>query len=131
MVTPSGRSVTDCTTLRPAIGSVYLGTRKASSRSWSHLRGQDQSSRRPSSVPIAIARRPTAERNIPGRAGPRRARGDSPRENHGIVVAVESNTRRVTAGGAPGARGGGSWEDALRVTAAVSATARINDEYLE
>src|ERR1043165_6910726 len=106
MVIPSGRSSARTATARPAIGAVYLGTWKESSRSWSHLTGQDQSSSGPSSVPIAVARRPAAERNAPGRAGPASARGDGPSGKAGMVV-PESGRVAVTAGGAPGARGGG------------------------
>src|SRR5262245_53321627 len=106
MLIPSGRSVTARATARPGIAALYFGIRNESSKSWSHLRGQDQSSSEPSSVPIAMALRPTAERYIPGRADPLRARGESPSEKYGMVVAV-SRTAPVTAGGAPGARGGG------------------------
>jgi hypothetical protein len=86
IVTPSGRSTTVCATEWPGIGSVYLGMRNDSSKSCSHLTGQLHSSNRPSSLPIAIARRPTADKNTPGRATPRKANGEAPNENAGMVV---------------------------------------------
>jgi hypothetical protein len=58
---------------------------------------------------MAIALRPTADMNIPGRAGPRSANGESPAGKsgkNGIVVAPLANTGAATATGAPGARGG-------------------------
>src|SRR4051812_39891598 len=87
---------------------VYFGILKESSRSCSHLIGHDHNSSGPSSVPIAIARRPTADTNIPGRAGPVRASGESPRGKNGIVTAPLSNSVPVIAAGAPGGRGGGA-----------------------
>src|SRR5690349_7150380 len=106
MVTPSGRSVTECATARPEIGPVYFGTRNDSARSCIHLIGHDQSSSRPSSVPIAMARRPTAARYIPGRASPRSSSGEVPSGKSGMVVVVVS-TAFTTGGTEPGARGRG------------------------
>src|SRR4051812_35154962 len=104
---------------------VYFGILKESSRSCSHLIGHDHSSSGPSSVPIAIARRPTADTNIPGRAGPVRASGESPRGKNGIVRAPLSNSVPVIAAGAPGARGGGSWARAGRQSDAAMINATI------
>ena len=67
---------------------------------------------------------------MPGLAGPRRASGDSPSGKYGIVVVAESNTGRATAGGAPGARGGGFWPDAGRAIAAAQATARMSEFFM-
>src|SRR5688572_718055 len=94
MVTPSGRWTTERAIVRPGIGSTYFGTRKYSSKSCSHLTGHDHSSNRPSSVPIAMARRPTADRKTPGRASPRSATGDSPNGKYAMVPPAESAPAR-------------------------------------
>ena len=90
IVTPSGRSITRRAIRCPAIGSTYFGTWNESSRSCNHLIGHDHSSSRPSSVPIAIARRPTAEMKLPGRASPVRRTGESPSGKYGTLARVES-----------------------------------------
>jgi hypothetical protein len=79
-------------------------------------------------VPIAMALRPTADTNMPGRDGPVSASGESPSGKNGIVVAPLSNTGLATATGAPGARGGGSCarkEPAMAVVTTRAANTRF------